>query len=83
MSLECHVKKNLYKWAIYSVAWLIAGIAFSYGILLIWFLFTWIVLGYGDSGPDWINKVNNGILITGVLAGFILGQLWFFKENHS
>jgi hypothetical protein len=58
-------------WGIYTVVSVI--ISFLVGLLLmfLWYLFSLIILDYGDSGPQWINTVNDIMLYGGSIAGFI------------
>ncbi|GBD99840.1 hypothetical protein BMS3Abin07_01886 [bacterium BMS3Abin07] len=54
------------------VGWVV-GVFFGY----IWYLFTLVVLGYGDSGPQWINKVTACIQIIMIIIGIIASQ-WYY-----
>lgn len=71
------------KWIIYTLAGILAGCAFAYGILLMWILFTWLILGYGDSGPSWIIQVNNIIIGMGLFGGFLLAQILYLNSRFK
>jgi hypothetical protein len=48
--------------------------------MFLWYLFRLIILGYGDSGPQWINTVNDIMLYGGSIAGFIGCQVIYFTK---
>ncbi len=62
------------------------------GLLLGWilgftFAFIWVVikgyvLGYGDSGPEWVNTVTTWIQIISVLSCLIASQ-WVYHYAHK
>jgi hypothetical protein len=68
-------------WLIYTFTSAILGFILGYALLWVWFLFSRIILGYGDSGPSWLNIVNDIFFYGGLMAGIIAGQLWFFLKK--
>lgn len=48
---------------------------------LLWFFFTLLILGYGDSGPSWLNTVDDWLLGAGILIGILGGQILFFADR--
>jgi hypothetical protein len=71
---------TLKKWMLYISVSLLAGIAIGYALLWAWFFFTLFILGYGDSGPSWINTVSDVVFWSGVGLSIIVGQIIFFKN---
>jgi hypothetical protein len=61
------------------------GVLLFWGLLLggllglvlniFWFIFTLTVLGYGDSGPEWLIAVNNWIFIISMAICLIGSQV--------
>jgi len=70
------------RWAIYTIISVTAGVVLGYILLLIWSVFRTFALNYGDSGPSWVNSVNNLMLYSGILIGIIGGQYFFLKKNQ-
>ena len=71
---------TLKKWLIYFFVSLLAGLAIGYALLWAWFFFTLLILGYGDSGPSWINTVNDIVFWGGLVLSIIVGQIIFLKK---
>ena len=70
------------QWLKYTVTSVFLGFVLGYVLLWAWFLFSRIVLGYGDSGPSWLNIVNDVVLYGGVVSGIVAGQLFFiFRKD--
>ena len=67
-------------WFALTLASFAAGAAFGYAFLLLWFIIRVFILGYGDSGPSWINTVNDTVLYIGVFLGVVGGQLLYFGK---
>jgi hypothetical protein len=72
--------RRLNQWLIVSFTSVILGLILGYSLGWIWFFFRLFFLGYGDSGPGWINTVNNLIFMAGILAGIVGGQILFFQK---
>ncbi len=75
--------KHLQKWMLYFLTSAIIGGIVGFLLLCIWFLFSWIFLGYGDSGPSWINTVNEVFFWGAVCLAIIFGQILFVKNNRK
>ena len=71
---------TLKKWLIYFFVSIFAGLAIGYVLLWVWFFFRLFILGYGDSGPSWINTVSDIVFWGGVGLSIIVGQFIFFKK---
>jgi hypothetical protein len=54
---------------------LVIGLILGFVLNVIWFSFRLAVLGYGDSGPEWIIAVNNWIFIISIAICLIGSQI--------
>ena len=70
------------KWLGYTL--LGFGMGFLIGFILIWLwsFFRILFLGYGDSGPAWINTINDIVFYGGIIIGVSGGQLLFFFKDQ-
>ena len=61
------------------------GLLLAFVLGFIWLVITGIVLGYGDSGPDWFNTVTYWIKIISITVCLVLSQLIFnyMKKRES
>lgn len=75
--------KMIAKWIYFSFIGTLVGFLLSIVLSIGWFLFSWIVLGYGDSGPEWVNILSYAVIILSFVVGFALGQVWFIAEMLS
>jgi hypothetical protein len=73
--------RGLLEWGIYSFLSIIIGLFAGYALGWVWFSFRLFILGYGDSGPAWINTINRVIFAIGVIGCVIFGQVIFFKKH--
>ncbi len=64
---------------IFLLSGLIFGLALGFILAVIWLIIKGFILGYGDSGPDWVNTVSDGIRIVSIIFSLLLSQLLF---NH-
>lgn len=69
------------RWSVYTLASIILGFILGYILLWGWFFFRLMVLGYGDSGPSWINTVNDIVFWGGLVIGIMGGQLLFVLKG--
>ena len=46
----------------------------------VWSLFRIFFLNYGDSGPSWVNLVNNIVFIVGLVLCLVGGQWVYFRK---
>jgi len=67
---------------VFLIIGLIAGWVLGFFLTNIWFLFRLAILGYGDSGPGWINTVDTWIWIISIFVGMIITQ-WFYHRAHK
>jgi len=77
------IKSDLVQWGVYSFVSIISGFVAGYALGWIWFFFRLFILGYGDSGPAWINTINRIVFALGVVGCIILGQVLFFKQKNT
>ncbi len=61
---------------------LILGCVLAFILGFVWFFFKLIILGYGDSGPQWINTVYTYIEIISIFSGAIASQ-WYYHYAHK
>jgi hypothetical protein len=74
---------RLRQWLTYSIIGVMFGLILGYLLGSMWYFVTLLILGYGDSGPSWVNTVSDGVLIAGLLAGIVSGQLLFFYKHNE
>jgi len=55
---------------------LVLGCISGFVLNLIWFLFRFLLLGYGDRGPEWIITVNRSIWVFSISMGLIGSQVY-------
>ena len=67
-------------WLSLTLAGLALGGVFGFILTWIWFFIGVFFFGFGDSGPAWVNTVNDAILFVGVIIGVVGGQLIFFRK---
>ena len=72
--------KNIKNWFLYTLLGVLLGSLLGYLFVWLWFIFTLFILGYGDSGPSWINMVNNILFWSGLIFGIMGSQLLFFID---
>jgi len=68
------------RWFIYTFVSAIVGFILGYALLWVWFWFRVIILGYGDSGPSWVDTVNDVVFWGGLGISILGGQLLFFSK---
>lgn len=73
---------TLIRWTLHVIIGAIAGLVIGYSLGWLWFLFVWLVLGYGDSGPTWINTSNDYVFLFGFIIGILGGQIIFLKTGR-
>ncbi len=61
---------------------LLLGWVTGYVVGFLWYFFKLIVLGYGDSGPQWINNVYDVIWAVSILSGIVVSQ-WYYSYAHK
>jgi hypothetical protein len=44
-------------------------------LLIAWYVFSLVFLGYGDSAPSWVNNVNDIAFFGGTILSLIVCQL--------
>lgn len=71
------------QWLLYTCV--SAGLGFVLGSILAyaWFFFSLIFFRYGDSGPSWVNIVNDVVFYGGLIIGISGGQLLFALRNRA
>ncbi len=60
------------------LGWVVGG-----ALGVVWFIFNSILLGYGDSGPEWVNTVTTWIQIISVLSCLIASQLLYHYSQKK
>lgn len=73
MSVWSEIPKRL----IYLLIGLGVSFLLSFTLGFIWMIIKGIILGYGDSGPDWVNTVTEWIQIVSVVICLVLSQTLF------
>jgi hypothetical protein len=73
----------LRKWFTYFVLGCLTGLVLGLILGWVWFFFRLIILGYGDSGPSWINIVSDYLFWGGFFLGIIGGQILFYIERKE
>jgi len=76
-------RNRFWLWLTYSLTSVLLGSVLGYFLGWIWFLSGLFLLGYGDSGPEWVNTVNKCVLLAGLLAGIAGGQILFFQRHKQ
>lgn len=59
------------------------GFIISFVVVFMWLVFKGYVLGYGDSGPEWVNKITDTIQLLSILICAILSQLIFTRGRKK
>jgi hypothetical protein len=61
-----------------------AGVGYIAGIILkfAWFMFSGVVLGYGDRDIGYRNEITNLIPKISIVMGAILSQ-WYFNRKYN
>ena len=62
---------------LYAFFGILMSIVLSFALGLIWMVIKGIILGYGDSGPHWVNTVTQWIQVVSVAFCILLSQLLF------
>jgi hypothetical protein len=71
------------KWSLCSLASLIVGCLFGYGLLWLWFFVSLIFFRSGDSGPSWVNTANDIVLYGGIVVGVIVAEVLFIIHGSK
>lgn len=72
--------KMLRQWALFSACGAFLGLLIAYLLEVLWFILRWLLLGYGDSGPEWIATVNVIIFWLSLLMCIFVAQVYFYKS---
>lgn len=67
-------------WLFSTLLSLVVGGVVGFAFIWIWFFVGVFFLGYGDSGPSWVNVVNDIVFIVGIVLSLVGGQWIFFKK---
>ncbi len=74
MSIVTEIPKR----CLYLLAGFVISIPLNFVLIFIWLIISHL-LGYGDSGPDWVNTISDGIRIVSIIFSLLMSQLLF---NH-
>jgi len=74
------MNRKMAVWFAVTLASLAVGGVLGYVLALSWFIFRVFFLGYGDSGPSWIDTVSDALLFIGVLLSVVGGQVLFISQ---
>ena len=79
------MKQNLKKWVFYSMISIVLGCFLGYVLVWLWFFVSLIFFRSGDSGPAWVNTVNNIVLYGGIIFGITIVELLFirYESRHQ
>jgi hypothetical protein len=72
---------NLKKWFRITLLSILFGFIIGYLFLWIWFFIRIILLGYKDSGPSWVNILNDVVFWGTMGISIVLGQLVFIQKK--
>ena len=75
------VIREISKRFIFLLLGVVSGFILSFVLTFIWLLVKGYMLGYGDSGPGWVNKVTDMIQLLSVLIGVVSAQLLLNRIN--
>lgn len=70
------------RWVIYTVASIGFGFMLGFVLAYLWFFFSLVFFRYGDSGPAWVNIMNDLFFYCGLGIGIVGGQLLFFCRDR-
>ena len=70
-------------WFAVTLASFAVGAAIGFVFALIWFIVCVLFLGYGDSGPSWVNTVSDAVLFVGVIFGVVGGQVILALDRNK
>lgn len=70
-------------WYKFTVGTVLVGIICGFILSWIWYFFSLFILGYGDSGPSWVNLINNLSMLFGFLLPVVIGQVIFQKDRNN
>jgi len=60
---------------------LVAGSAIGIGLNFLLYIFHSLILGWGDSAPDWYRSIQHqimlSIMVLSVIGFFIFGHMWY------
>ncbi len=63
---------------------LVIGLVIGFALNISWYIFTGVVLGWGDSAPNWYFKIQNivfnGVLLISVIGVFFVSHFLNKKE---
>lgn len=77
------MNKGIKKRFVFLFWGLVIGGVLGLVLNIIWFIFTLTVLGYGDSGPQWIIAVNNWIFIISMAICLIGSQIVYYYVSKK
>ena len=76
-------KSGIAVWFAVTLASFAVGAAIGFVFALIWFIVCVLFLGYGDSGPSWVNTVSDAVLFVGVIFGVVGGQVILALDRNK
>jgi hypothetical protein len=74
---------SLRQWLTYSIISVMVGLILGYSLGWMCFFLSLSFVGYGDSGPSWVNTVSDWVLLASLLAGIVGGQVLFFYKHNE
>ena len=75
------VLNEIFKRLLYLLIGFAFSVIISFVFVFIWVVIKGIILGYGDSGPAWVNTVTHWIEIVSVAICVVLSQVLFNYVN--
>jgi hypothetical protein len=72
--------KLIKNWFLYTLLGAFAGFLIGFFLVMMWSFFELVILGYGDSGPSWINTVNDYCFWGGFVLGIVGGQIFYYLD---
>lgn len=67
-------------WLVLTVLSLTVGVVVGVAFVWCWSLFRVFFLGYGDSGPSWVNVVSDVVFIGGLVLCVVAVQWIYFRK---
>lgn len=68
-------------WLKHTAITVLIGVVGGYVLSWVWYLFALLLLGYGDSGPSWMNNVNDLSILLVFFVVVAIGQILFIKKK--
>ena len=68
---------------IFLVIGSVFGLVLSFSLIFLWLVIKGYILGYGDSGPEWVGIVSDSIEIVVFIVCLVLSQIMFTRYKKK